>query len=130
MDRVVDGDTVDVTLDLGLGVYKKERVRLHGIDTPECRSRDLYEKKLGNDAAEYVRAAFPEGSVVRVVVVEESGKYGRLLADIYRPFDDTSMNQRLVTEGYAFPYQGGHRGDRDLADLERVRRARGTWLDV
>ncbi|HBF00971.1 MAG TPA: nuclease, partial [Dehalococcoidia bacterium] len=83
--RVVDGDTVDVDIDLGFGVWMhKERIRLHGIDTPESRTRDLEEKKYGLIAKKQIKSFMPVGSIQTLVTVKDkTGKFGRILGEIF-----------------------------------------------
>ena len=104
IERVVDGDTVDVTLDLGLDVkLHKQRVRLHGIDTPESRTRNLAEKKLGLAAKERLK----ELCVGRFKVKSlGKGKYGRVLGIPYTE-DGQDICQMLIDEGHAVEYFGG-----------------------
>jgi micrococcal nuclease len=81
VDRVVDGDTIDVILDLGFDIRFKSRVRLYGIDTPECRTRDLDEKARGKMAAGFVQSTVEEGELIqiRTKLIDSRGKYGRVL---------------------------------------------------
>ena len=107
--RVVDGDTVDVDIDLGFGVWMhKERVRLYGIDTPESRTRDLEEKKYGVAAkarlAELIANA-DDLTIKTSVDGKARGKYGRILGTIFA--DDVNLNTTLITEGHAVVYYGG-----------------------
>ena len=104
LERVVDGDTVDVTLDLGFDVkLHKQRVRLHGIDTPESRTRNLAEKKLGLAAKERLK----ELCVGRIKVKSlGKGKYGRVLGIPYTE-DGQDICQLLIDEGHAVEYYGG-----------------------
>tara|TARA_R100000329_G_scaffold65651_2_gene57993 strand:- start:471 stop:845 length:375 start_codon:yes stop_codon:yes gene_type:complete len=104
LERVVDGDTVDVTLDLGFDVkLHKQRVRLHGIDTPESRTRNLAEKKLGLAAKERLK----ELCVGRFKVKSlGKGKYGRVLGIPYTE-DGRDICQLLIDEGHAVEYYGG-----------------------
>ena len=114
--RVIDGDTVDVDIDLGFGVWlKKERVRLYGIDTPESRTRDLEEKKRGLAAKERVKCILAENETFEVHS-EELGKYGRVLGSIYitklnkKDFlTKKCLNDILVSENHAVVYFGGKR---------------------
>lgn len=100
--RWVDGDTVDVNIDLGFGVVlSNKRIRLWGIDTPETRTRDLEEKRLGKAAHHFVQGFAPEGSVVTLKTYK-SGKFGRILAEVI--MDEANINQLLVSEGHAVPY--------------------------
>ena len=109
--KVVDGDTIDVDLDLGFGVWlKKQRVRLYGINTPESRTRDLEEKKRGLAAKDRVIELIEnceELSIKTILNKKARGKYGRILADILA--DGINVNQTLVSEGHAVEYFGGKR---------------------
>lgn len=102
--KVIDGDTVDVDIDLGFGmVYKKQRVRLKGIDTPESRTRDLAEKKLGLAAKERLK----ELCIGKIQVKSlGKGKYGRILGIPYTE-DGRDICDVLVKEGHAVEYHGG-----------------------
>ena len=104
--RVVDGDTVDVDIDLGFGVWlHKERVRIYGIDTPESRTRDLEEKKYGLAAKEFVKQ-FVKGNkiILRTEKYDAKGKFGRILGDII--VDKVSMSETMIKEHHAVPYYG------------------------
>tara|TARA_R110000744_G_scaffold56949_2_gene119941 strand:- start:378 stop:770 length:393 start_codon:yes stop_codon:yes gene_type:complete len=104
LDRVVDGDTVDVNLDLGFSIIlAKQRVRLAGIDTPESRTRDLAEKKLGLQAKELLKELTCDGFVLES---QGRGKYGRILGVLW-DFDGNSINQKLIESGLAVEYWGG-----------------------
>ena len=104
--RVVDGDTVDITLDLGFDILYNNRIRLLGIDTPETRTRDLEEKKLGLAAKDRVKELCPVGSTVTVKTTKDGrGKFGRILGEIY--VGDVNVNKLLVEEGHAVEYFGG-----------------------
>ena len=134
INRVVDGDTIDVTIDLGFDLFKKERVRVAGVDTPEKRTRNLEEKELGIDATYWLKAKL-EGAVagddeltVRTELVGGVGKYGRLLGWLYIGDSDLSLNEQMITEGYAHAYDGGTK-NMDLEALKEIRRAHGTLVD-
>ena len=104
--RVVDGDTVDVTLDLGFNILYNSRIRLLGIDTPESRTRDLEEKARGLAAKDRVKELCPVGSSVTLKNTKEGrGKFGRILGEIF--VGDINVNQQLVSEGHAVEYFGG-----------------------
>ena len=104
--RVVDGGTVDITLALGFDILYNNRIRLLGIDTPESRTRDLEEKKLGLAAKERVRELCPVGSTVTVKTTKDGrGKFGRILGEIY--VGDVNVNKLLIEEGHAVEYFGG-----------------------
>lgn len=100
--RWVDGDTVDVDIDLGFDiVLHNQRVRLFGIDAPESRTRDLDEKQRGLEAKAYCERTVPQGSTVQLKS-HKSGKYGRILGEII--YNDTNINLLLIEEGYAIKY--------------------------
>lgn len=109
--RWVDGDTVDVDIDLGFGVWlRKQRVRLFGINTPESRTRDLEEKERGLAAKEFAKSCAPIGASVTIQTTKgkETGKYGRILGTIMVN-EDQSVNQMLIENGHAVEYFGGKR---------------------
>ena len=103
--KIVDGDTVDVLIDLGFNTTKKERVRLLGIDTPESATKDLAEKKLGIEAKEYITQWFAKNTPFRLQTTKDD-KYGRILG-VFTGLDEKTLNSRLVDEGYAWAYNGG-----------------------
>ena len=134
INRVLDGDTIDVTIDLGFDLYKKERVRIAGVDTPEKRTRNLEEKELGIDATEWLKAKL-EGTLagddelsVRTELVGGVGKYGRLLGWLYIGDESVSLNEQMIEQGYAWPYDGGTK-QKNFEDLREIRRAHGTLID-
>ena len=113
--RVVDGDTVDVNIDLGFGVWlRKERVRLYGIDTPESRTRDLEEKKYGLFAKEYLKEMLGKKSTLRTRK-DGKGKYGRVLGEfiVYDSETDSyrSVNTMMVEKHIAVAYFGQSKDD-------------------
>ena len=104
--RVVDGDKIDVAVDLGFNIFYNDRVRLYGINTPESRTRDLEEKKLGLAAKDRVKELCPVGSSIRVKTTKDGkGKFGRILGEIF--VGDVNVNKLLVEEGHAVEYFGG-----------------------
>ena len=131
INRVVDGDTIDVTIDLGFDLYKKERVRVAGIDTPEKRTRDLEEKALGIDATNYLKEkledtiAGDEELTIRTELKGGMGKYGRLLGWLYIGEDSVSINETMINEGYAWAYDGGTK-QKNFEELREIRRSFGT----
>ena len=131
INRVVDGDTIDVTIDLGFDLYKKERVRVAGIDTPEKRTRDLEEKALGIDATNYLKEkledtiAGDEELTIRTELKGGMGKYGRLLGWLYIGEDSVSINETMINEGYAWAYDGGTK-QKNFEELREIRRSLGT----
>ena len=104
INRVVDGDTIDVTIDLGFDLYKKERVRVAGVDTPEKRTRDLEEKALGLDATNWMK---------------------KNLEDAIDGDDELSLNEKMIEEGYAWSYDGGTK-QKNFEELREIRRSFGT----
>ena len=134
INRVLDGDTIDVTIDLGFDLFKKERVRVAGVDTPEKRTRDLEEKALGIDATNWLKEKL-EGAIsgddelsVRTELVGGVGKYGRLLGWLYIGDANVSLNEQMIEEGYAHAYDGGTK-DMNLEKLKEIRRAHGTLVE-
>ena len=131
INRVVDGDTIDVTIDLGFDLYKKERVRVAGVDTPEKRTKNLEEKALGLDATAWLKQKLEETIkgdeelTVRTELKGGVGKYGRLLGWLYVGDSDLSLNEQMITEGYAHAYDGGTK-NMDLEALREIRRSFGT----
>jgi len=131
INRVVDGDTIDVTIDLGFDLLKKERVRIAGVDTPEKRTRNLEEKALGLDATEWMKEKLEEAIrvgdelTIRTELKGGVGKYGRLLGWLYVGDNDFSLNEQMITEGYAWEYDGGTK-QKNFEDLREVRRSHGT----
>jgi len=116
VDRVVDGDTIDISIDLGFDLTKKERVRLAGIDTPEKRTKDLAEKKMGYQATEFLEMHLLEATKL-TVKTEKDGKFGRMLGWLYKSDKDTmSINQIMIDKGYAWSYDGGTK-EKNLEDL-------------
>jgi len=106
--KIVDGDTIDVIMDLGFDIHFKSRVRLAGIDTPESRTRDLDEKKLGLEAKHYLEAKINEAEsvVIHTEKSNSSGKFGRVLGWIHLDHNEKSVNQEMVEKGYAWEYEG------------------------
>ena len=129
--KVVDGDTIDVIIDLGFDLYKKERVRVAGVDTPEKRTRDLEEKELGIDATNWLTEQLDsaidgeDDLVIRTEIDGGFGKYGRLLGWLYIGEDTESINERMIREGYAWEYDGGTK-NKDFQQLREIRAALNT----
>ena len=132
--KVLDGDTIDVLIDLGFDLYKKERVRIAGVDTPEKRTRDLEEKALGIDATNWLKDKLDgaisgaDDLVIRTELVGGVGKYGRLLGWLYIGDSTVSLNEQMIEEGYAWAYDGGTK-QKNFEDLREIRRAHGTLVE-
>ena len=130
----MDGDTIDVTIDLGFDLYKKERVRIAGVDTPEKRTRNLEEKALGLDATNWLKDKLTETIkgedelTIRTELKGGVGKYGRLLGWLYVGEDNVSLNEKMIEEGYAWSYDGGTK-QKNFEDLRQIRRAHGTLME-
>ena len=117
--KIIDGDTIDIIIDLGFSLTKKERVRLAGIDTPECRTRDLQEKTFGLEAKEYLAMRL-DASKNLIVKTEKDGKYGRMLGWIHD--DDRCINNDMILLGYAWAYDGGSK-QKSLQSLIDIRKS-------
>ena len=133
--KVLDGDTIDVLIDLGFDLFKKERVRIAGVDTPEKRTRDLEEKALGIDATNWLKkkledtiAGDGDELTIRTELVGGTGKYGRLLGWLYINEDAVSLNEQMITEGYAWAYDGGTK-QKNFESLREIRRTFGTLAE-
>ena len=133
IDKVLDGDTIDVTIDLGFDLYKKERVRIAGVDTPEKRTRDLEEKELGIHATDWMKDKLTETIkgdeelTIRTELKGGVGKYGRLLGWLYIGDANVSLNEQMITEGYAWEYDGGTK-QKDFEVLREIRRSFGSLV--
>ena len=114
---VVDGDTIDIIIDLGFSLAKKERVRLAGIDAPESRTTNLEEKKMGLESKEFLTRRLND-CVNLKVKTEKDGKYGRMLGWIY--CGETNINEEMIYRGYAWKYDGGTK-QKDLEELRKRR---------
>ena len=133
--KVLDGDTIDVLIDLGFDLFKKERVRIAGVDTPEKRTRDLEEKALGIDATNWLKkkledtiAGDGDELTIRTELVGGTGKYGRLLGWLYINEDAISLNEQMITEVYAWEYDGGTK-QKNFESLREIRRSFGTLAE-
>lgn len=120
--RIVDGDTVDVDVDLGFGIWMhKERVRLLGIDTPESRTRDKEEKRFGLLSKKYLQDHYPVGSMaVLRTHKDKTGKFGRILGELV--WKDSTINKIMVDEHYAVLYNGQSKEDIEEQHLENRKR--------
>jgi len=133
--RVVDGDTVDVDIDLGFGVWMhNERVRLHGIDTPESRTRDLEEKKFGLLAKDQVDHFLPKGSIQTLVTVKDKvGKFGRILGKFkiedHQYPTPTTINEWMIRHHHAAPYFGQSKDEIAQIHLDNRSKAKDVWTE-
>jgi micrococcal nuclease len=129
--EVIDGDTIDVQIDLGFDVSFTSRVRLNGIDTPESRTTDLTEKKYGLEAKEWLkhRLSLAKTIVIRTQKPDSSEKYGRILGTLFIDGETVSINDQLVKGGYAWAYDGGTK-HKDFAALDHQRISTSGSLKV
>jgi micrococcal nuclease len=126
VENVVDGDTIDVLIDLGFDILFQSRVRLAGIDTPESRTKDLKEKALGLEAKEYLKKALKDAKsvVIKTEKMDSSEKYGRILGWVYVNGDTVSLNDMMINDGYAWGYLGDTKV-KDFSLLEKARKKSG-----
>ena len=122
VESVVDGDTIDVLIDLGFDILFQSRVRLAGIDTPESRTKDLKEKALGLESKEYLKKALKDAKsvVIKTEKMDSSEKYGRILGWVYINGDTMSLNDMMINDGYAW----GYLGDTKVKDFDALVKAR------
>ena len=124
--KVVDGDTIDVEIDLGFDISITQRVRLAGIDTPESRTRDLAEKELGLEVKELLKKKLEEAEtiVIKTEKPDSTGKFGRVIGWLHLDHEEVSFNQTLIATGYAWEYDGGTK-QKDFG-LLRIKRAESS----
>jgi micrococcal nuclease len=126
VENVVDGDTIDVLIDLGFDILFASRVRLAGIDTPESRTKDLAEKALGLEAKEYLKKNLKDAKsvVIKTEKMDSSEKYGRILGWVYINGNTVSLNDMMINDGYAWGYMGNTKV-KDFEALARTRKKSG-----
>jgi micrococcal nuclease len=120
--KIVDGDTIDVMLDLGFDIKYKSRVRLFGIDTPESRTRDKVEKKYGLLSKKFLQEQIKKSKKVTIKTYkgDETGKFGRILGDVF--LDGKSVNSLMCQKGHAVEYYGQSKDDVEAAHLKNRKR--------
>jgi micrococcal nuclease len=120
--NVVDGDTIDVVIDLGFDILFASRVRLAGIDTPESRTTDKAEKALGLESKEYLKKHLKDAKsvVIKTEKMNSSEKFGRILGWLYVNGDTESVNDKMINDGYAW----GYLGETKVKDFEALKKAR------
>ena len=120
--NVVDGDTIDVVIDLGFDILFASRVRLAGIDTPESRTTDKAEKALGLESKDYLKKHLKDAKsvVIKTEKMNSSEKFGRILGWLYVNGDTESVNDKMINDGYAW----GYLGDTKIKDFEALKKAR------
>ena len=123
--KVIDGDTIDLDIDLGFGVWmKNQRIRMYGIDTPESRTRDLEEKKYGLNAKAFLIEMLDDSQLILKTHKDERGKFGRILGEVWRTtnFADKSINDYMVEKHHAVAYFG--QSKEEIAEEHIANRAR------
>ena len=125
LNEVVDGDTIDVDIDLGFDISLRKSVRLAGIDTPESRTKDAIEKKYGLEAKDWLKQQLKDKNVETIRIKTEkpdsTEKYGRILGWLYIDNDTISINEKMINLGYAWSYLGDKK-IKDFALLEQRRK--------
>jgi micrococcal nuclease len=113
--KVVDGDTIDADIDLGFDISLTKRIRLAGIDTPESRTTNLKEKALGLESKEWMKKTLADAKdiLIKTELPDSTEKYGRIIGHLFINGQETSLNNQMIDEGYALPYDGGTK-DMDL----------------
>ena len=125
VDRVIDGDTVDVHIDLGFGVWlHKERIRMLGIDTPESRTRNELEKKFGLLAKNFLQKMLHDKKIILKTYKDAEGKFGRILGELWVENDTISINQHLIDNHHAVKYTG--QSKEDIQNEHRKNRTKVT----
>jgi micrococcal nuclease len=120
--KVVDGDTIDVDIDLGFDISFSSRVRLAGIDTPESRTSDKMEKALGLEAKAYLKHEIEAAKsvVIKTEKMDSSEKYGRILGWVFLDNSSVSLNEKMIADGYAW----GYMGETKIKDFDALAKAR------
>jgi micrococcal nuclease len=129
--KVVDGDTIDADIDLGFDISLTKRIRLAGIDTPESRTADAYEKKLGLQAKEWLKHKLENAKdiIIKTELPDSTEKYGRIIGHLYINGEEVSVNNQMISEGHAWNYDGGTKA-KDFDILKKIRTAKGTWTET
>lgn len=127
VSKVVDGDTIDVDIDLGFDISFSSRVRLAGIDTPESRTSDKMEKALGLEAKLFLKHAIDSAKTVTIKTekLDSSEKYGRILGWVFLDNSETSINEEMIKAGHAW----GYLGDTKVKDFDALAKARASYKD-
>jgi micrococcal nuclease len=125
VSKVVDGDTIDVDIDLGFNISFTSRVRLAGIDTPESRTTDKTEKALGLEAKAFLKSAIDSAKtvVIKTEKMDSSEKYGRILGWVFLDGSETSINEEMIKAGHAW----GYLGDTKVKDFDALAKARASY---
>ncbi len=121
--KVVDGDTIDASIDLGFDISLEKRIRLAGVDTPESRTADVNEKKYGLESKEWLkkRCENAKDILIKTELPDSTEKYGRIIGHLYINGEETSLNNQMIVEGYAWEYAGGTKV-KNFAELDAKRK--------
>jgi len=120
--RVVDGDTIDASIDLGFDIALEKRIRLAGVDTPESRTSDANEKKYGLEAKEWLKHKVENAGhiLIKTELPDSTEKYGRIIGHLFINDQEASLNDQMIVEGYAWIYDGGTK-KKNFAELDAKR---------
>jgi micrococcal nuclease len=120
--KVVDGDTIDAEIDLGFDISLSKRIRLAAVDTPESRTADANEKKYGLQSKDWLkhRLEFAKDILIKTELPDSTEKYGRIIGHLFINNEPTSLNDQMITEGYAWNYDGGTK-KKNFAELDAKR---------
>ena len=121
--RVVDGDTIDADIDLGFDISLTKRIRLAGVDTPESRTSDANEKKYGLESKEWLKHKVEnaEHILIKTELPDSTEKYGRIIGHLFVNDQESSLNDQMIVEGYAWTYDGGTKV-KNFAELDAKRK--------
>jgi micrococcal nuclease len=121
--KIVDGDTIDADIDLGFDISLTKRIRLAGVDTPESRTADANEKKYGLESKEWLkkRCENAKDILIKTELPDSTEKYGRIIGHLFINGEETSLNNQMISEGYAWTYDGGTKV-KNFAELDSKRK--------
>jgi micrococcal nuclease len=121
--KVVDGDTIDADIDLGFDISLTKRIRLAGVDTPESRTSDANEKKYGLESKEWLKHALQDAKniLIKTELPDSTEKYGRIIGHLFINDQESSLNDQMIVEGYAWTYDGGTK-KKNFAELDAKRK--------
>jgi micrococcal nuclease len=120
--KVVDGDTIDADIDLGFDISLSKRIRLAAVDTPESRTADANEKKYGLQSKEWLKHKIENAKniLIKTELPDSTEKYGRIIGHLFINDQETSLNNQMIIEGYAWEYSGGTK-KKNFAELDAKR---------
>ena len=120
--KVIDGDTIDADIDLGFDISLSKRIRLAAVDTPESRTSDANEKKYGLESKEWLKHKIENAKniLIKTELPDSTEKYGRIIGHLFINDQETSLNDQMIVEGYAWPYKGDTK-KKNFAELDAKR---------